>query len=127
VTTPDDDAPAGELTVRLEIEGGIGAFPGLSRPVELTTRTLDPAGGRHLRVLVAQAFGAGEHTVAPPDAPPSAPDAPPPAGAADVRTYTLTVIADGVAPRWLRVRDPVPDGPLGALIGKLQERRRAGA
>jgi hypothetical protein len=119
VTTPDDGAPQGELTVRLEIEGGIGAFPGLSRPVELTTRTLDPAGGRQLRALVAQAFGAGEHTAAPPDAPPSA-------GAADVRTYTLTVTAGGVAPRRLRVRDPVPDGPVGALIGRLQEHRRAG-
>jgi hypothetical protein len=119
MTTPEGDALLGELAVRLETEGGIGVFPGLSRPVELTTRDLDPADEQQLRVLVAQAFGPGEHA-----ATPSA--ATRPAGGADVRTYTLTVTADGGPPRRLSVRDPVPDGPVHALIRRLQEHRRAG-
>ena len=119
MTLPDGDALPGEFAVRLEVEGGIAVFPGLSGPVELTTRTLGPAAERQLRALVAQAFGPGEHLAAPPDATPQV-------GTADVRTYTITVTAGGAEPRRLSVRDPVPDGPVGALIDRLQEYRRSG-
>jgi hypothetical protein len=138
VTVPEDDAFPGELTVRLETEGGFGVFPGLRGPVELSTRDLDPGGDRQLRALIVEAFRTGERPAQPGSTQPGStqpgstqpgstqPGSTPPGGPADVRTYTVTVTVGGGSSRCLSVRDPVPAGPLQALIRYLQEHHGAG-
>lgn len=96
------------MRIRVQRDGGIGYFPGLATPVTVDTETLPADEAESLVRLVRQA-DLMKH---------SASVAAPPAGAADVRWYTITVEDDGVADS-VMVVEPIVDKALQALIDRV--------
>lgn len=102
------------MRVEFTTEGGIAQFPGLSRPVTLGDDQLSEQEAQELRRLVeASRFF---------DQPPTA-GAPRP-GAADYRTYIITV-EDAGRRHTLRIAEPVQDPDLQRLIEFLRNQVRA--
>jgi hypothetical protein len=97
-----------EVTVSVAIDGGLAAFPGLSRPVTVSTADLPPEEADRVAKLVAD-----ERLFDVPGNPP------PP----DARSYTVTV-ASGGTDRTVTAFDPVP-APLRDLIDVVQRHRRS--
>jgi hypothetical protein len=101
------------MKVQLETEGGVAYFPGLAQPVVIDTDTLPPKEAAELQRLV----GAARLSDRPERA------APPARGAADHRTYTLT-IDDGGRQHTVSFTDPVSDPELQALVSFLRSQGR---
>jgi hypothetical protein len=97
------------VRIELETEGGFAAFPGLARPVTIDTAALPTEEAETIAGLVRDArfFARPE------------PEQAMPPGAADYRTYTITV-EDGAQRRMLRVHDPITDAHLAALIARVR-------
>jgi emfourin len=102
------------MRVQFTVEGGIAAFPGLSKPVTIDSDAMPEADASRLRQLVdaARFF----------DLP--AASAAARRGAADYRQYTITV-QDGRQRHTLRLADPVESPDLQALVDFLQSQARA--
>lgn len=69
------------MRITLTTEGGLAFFPGLARPVTLDDATLPPEQSAELRRRIVAADFFNQPPVA----------GTPPPGAADYRTYTLTI------------------------------------
>ena len=91
-------------------DGGLAVFPGLQKSVTLDTAALPPDEAGQLEDLVAAA------QVFQRPAEPAMPR-----GAADYRSYTITV-EHGERQHTIRVSEPVTDRTLQALIAALQAR-----
>jgi len=89
-------------------EGGIAAFPGLSRPTIIDTEQLPSDEADALTQLVADA-----HFFSLPPAPKTYPKA------ADIHTYTIS-ITDGSRHHQVKLVDPVRNADLVALIDALK-------
>lgn len=101
------------MQIQFSIDGGFAAIPGLARPVTIDVDSLPAAAAGALRAAVAKTdyFARAEA-------------APAAAGAADMRTYVVTV-DDGGRSRTLRIPESDHDPDLAALVGILDEHRRA--
>jgi hypothetical protein len=100
-----------KMWIKFQSDGGFGYFPGLSAPVMLDTSTLPPREAESIEALVERArfFEL-----------PAQVNAPAP-GAADYRTYTITV-EDGGRAHTIKATEPLQDPQLQALIGYLASR-----
>jgi emfourin len=101
------------MRIQIQRDGGFGYFPGLGMPVTVDTSTLPPDEAELLERLVRQADIA-QH---------GASVAAPPAGAADIRSYTITV-DDGVVSESVTVTEPVGDAALQSLIDRVLDSAR---
>jgi hypothetical protein len=103
------------MRVEFKIEGGLAYFPGLSKPRVIDSADLPAAEADRLRRLVDAAGllqrPAGARAL--------------PKGAADHRSYTITV-EDGGRRRTLRLADPIDNPDLEALVEYLQAQTRPG-
>jgi hypothetical protein len=97
-----------ELTVSVTIDGGLAAFPGLSRPFTVSTADLPPEEADRLVKLAADERLLDVRA-----------DPPPPDG----RTYTITVTSGGTD-RTITASDPLPE-PLRGLIDVVERHRRS--
>lgn len=97
------------MKITIEISGGFAPLPGLSRPVIIDTSTIDPALARQVESLVQDAAFFQRAAVI--DTAPK--------GAADYRTYTVTV-QDGSRVHTIRLTDPITDASLERLVSRLQ-------
>lgn len=100
------------MRVTLTTEGGLAYFPGLARPVTIDDTTLPPEQSAELHRLVAAADFFHQPPVA----------GMPPPGAADYRTYTLT-IEDADHTNTLRMTDLTQDPALRDLLRYVQSLR----
>jgi len=101
------------VRIHFQTEGGFAYFPGLSKPVTVDTASLPSADAAELEGLVhaARFF----------DQP--AQMGSPGAGAADYRTYTISV-EDAGQSHTIRAIEPVGDPSVQALIDALRVRQR---
>jgi hypothetical protein len=104
------------MRVELQTDGGIAYFPGLSKPVVVNSADLPKAQASQLQQLIDDA-----HFFELPAAPRARPK-----GAADMRSYTITV-EDGRRRSTVRLVDPVEDTNLQALIEFLEAQRVPGS
>ncbi|HEU4740196.1 MAG TPA: protealysin inhibitor emfourin [Meiothermus sp.] len=95
------------MRIRLQREGGLAYFPGLSRPVEVDTHQLPPEVGERLEEIV-HSCGLLENPVR---------QAPPRGG--DYQKYTL-LIESGDQQSVTELYDPVTDEDLQALLELLR-------
>ena len=106
------------MRVQFSVEGGLAAFPGLSKPVTIDSGDLSAAEAARLEQLVGAARffdlpaatarrGAGASAIHP-----------------DQRQYTITV-QDGARRHTARLADPVESEELQALVDFLQAQARA--
>lgn len=102
------------MRISFSRSGGLAAFPGLAAPVTLDTSSLAPAEASLLEQLVRDVRFA--------DLPPRVGSAP--AGAADYRTYVITV-DDGGRSHTIHVTEPIADPTLQSLVRRLERHRRA--
>jgi hypothetical protein len=100
-----------EVTVTIEVDGGLAALPGLARPFTVSAADLPPDDARQLGRLVAESRFF---------------ELPQQRGSArpDARSYTITVKADGRS-RTLTLSDPLPNAALRQLVQLVERRRRA--
>jgi len=104
------------MRVQFKIEGGLAAFPGLSKPRQLNSADLPAADANRLSQLIDAA-----HFFDLPAESRSLPK-----GAADYQQYTITV-EDGRRHRTVRLADPIDDPDLQALVEYLREQTAPGA
>jgi hypothetical protein len=102
------------MHIEMQTEGGIAAFPGLSRPVAIDTAQLPPADASALEDLARKA----DFFALPAQASTA------PAGAADYRRYTIT-IDDGGRSHTVVADEPIENPDLRALVERLQAQARA--
>jgi hypothetical protein len=104
------------MRVQFKIEGGLAAFPGLSKPRQLDSADLPAAEATRLSQLIdaAHFFGLPAESRSLPK------------GAADYQQYTITV-EDGRRHRTVRLADPIDDPDLQALVDYLREQTAPGA
>jgi hypothetical protein len=102
------------LLIEFKREGGLAAFPGLSKPVLIDTDVLPPADAARLNQLVGSARFFDQ---------PAELGKPRP-GAADYYQYTITIEAGGRR-HTLRLSEPFEDPNLRALVNELQARATA--
>lgn len=100
------------MVIKFESEGGFAHFPGLSRPIHIDTEELAPEQAEQLKGLVERA----RFFEQPPEV-----GAPPP-GAADLRSYTITV-QDGDRTHTVRTSDALADPALRDLVEHLRSRQ----
>jgi hypothetical protein len=99
------------VVINFESGGGFAHFPGLSRPVRVDTAELAPEEAARLKGLVERARFFEQ---------PAEVGAPSP-GAADLRSYTITV-EDGRRTHTVRTSDALTDPALRDLIDHLRAR-----
>ena len=104
------------MRVELQTEGGVAYFPGLSKPVVVNSAELPKAQASQLQQLVDDA-----HFFELPAVSRSLPK-----GAADMRSYTITV-EDGRRRSTVRLIDPIENTNLQALIKFLEDQRAPGS
>lgn len=97
------------MKITIEISGGFAPLPGMSKPITIDTATIDPQLASQLESLVRDcAFfdrpAFVDTTMK---------------GAADYRTYTITV-QDGPRVHTVRLTDPIRDPSLERLVSLLQ-------
>lgn len=97
------------MVINFESGGGFAHFPGLSRPVRIDTAELAPEQAHHLKGLVERARFFEQ---------PAEVGAPPP-GAADLRSYTITV-EDGDRRHTVQTSDALGDPGLRDLVEHLR-------
>ena len=96
------------MTITFEMSGGFAHLPALSRPVTIDTAQLEPQFRTELESLVRQSRFFDQPTY------------PIPAkGAADYRTYTITV-QDGSRVHTIQLTDPITDINLEQLVSRLR-------
>lgn len=100
------------MRISFSRSGGLAAFPGLAAPLTLDTASMAPADGGALERLVRDARFA--------ELPARVGSAP--AGAADLRTYEITV-EDGGRSHTVRVTEPIADPALQSLVSRLERDR----
>jgi hypothetical protein len=95
------------MRIEFRMDGGIAAFPGLSKPISIDCDALPPAETARLRALVERAgiLSRGRKKGAP-----QSPDA---------RSYTIGV-DDGGQCRTLTVTEPIADDALRDLVTALR-------
>jgi hypothetical protein len=101
------------MRITFQSDGGFGYFPGLNRPVTVDTSELPGDEAARIEGLVRAAGFFERPAVGRTPAP----------GAADHRTYTISV-DDGARSHTVTATDPVEDAGLSALIGHLQAEQR---
>lgn len=104
------------MVINFESGGGFAHFPGLSRPVRIDTADLAPEQAEKLTGLVQRARFFEQ---------PAEVGTPPP-GAADLRSYTITV-EDGARTHTVQTSDALSDPALRDLVEHLRTHRRAQA
>jgi hypothetical protein len=102
------------MRIQFKTEGGIAAFPGLSKPVTIDTNQLPKEEAAELERLV--------NTVRFFELPARARAAPP--GAADYRQYTITV-EDGGQHHTVQLDEFVAEPNLQALVRRLEVQAKA--
>jgi len=102
------------MRIRFQSEGGIAAFPGLNKPIEVHTEQLSGDQRAELEGLVNGADVFNQPEVVGSAAP----------GAADYRVYTVSV-QDGARQHTLRVIEPAADPNLRRLIERLRTLARS--
>jgi hypothetical protein len=97
------------VRIEFKTEGGIAHFPGLSKPIVIDTAQLPEDKSKALEALIdaARFFDL-----------PAAVGQPRP-GAADYRTYSITV-TDGARRHSIKAYDPIENDALRALIDALR-------
>jgi hypothetical protein len=102
------------MRVQLQRQGGgIAVFPGLDEPIAVDTKDLKSAEASQIEKLVHDAgIFQGE-----------SPQAEPPKGAADFRTYSLTVEDSGRS-KTVRFTDLSVNSHLQALVALLEDRQK---
>ena len=96
------------MKITFEMSGGFAHIPGLSGPVTIDTAQIDPQVATELESLVRQSRFFDQ----------LARDQSPARGAADYRTYTITV-QDGPQVHTIQLTDPIRDTNLGRLVSRL--------
>lgn len=97
------------MKITLETSGGLAPVPVAERAVSVDTATVAPERARQLVDLVDQAKFFERAALA----------ATPAAGAADFRSYTLTV-EDGARVHTIRLTDLIADPALGQLVSEVR-------
>ena len=101
------------MRITFSRSGGFASFPGLMQPTTIDTASLPPSEAAGLERLVSDAHFA--------QLPPQVGSAP--SGAADYRTYDITVQNEGRS-HSVRVIEPIADPTLQALVHRLEQQRR---
>jgi len=102
------------MRVTLSRSGGIAYLPGLMSPLTIDSSSLGPTERAALERLVRDADFAA--------LPPQVGSAP--AGAADQRTYEITVEDEGRS-HTVRAIEPITNSALQSLVNHLEQHRRA--
>ena len=102
------------MKISYTADGGFAPIPALQAPFEVDTDDLDSETARGLEQCVNESNFF--------DAP--ATQSVPPKGA-DLRTYSIT-IDNGTRTQTVQLSDPLPPGPLGDLVSRLNAIRRPG-
>jgi hypothetical protein len=104
------------MRIQFETEGGFAPIPGLSKPVTIDTTQLPAPEAAHIEGLVHNTsfFGLPAKLGAPMR------------GAADLRTYTITV-EEGGQSHTIQVMEPPQDQNLAALVAHLRAVQRGTA
>ncbi len=97
------------MKITLETSGGIAYMPKLNAPVVIDTQQIEPDSGSQLETLVRESrfFEQPAITITVKK------------GAADYRTYTITV-EDGSRTHSVQLTDPITDTNLEGLVALLQ-------
>ena len=96
------------MTITLEMSGGFAPVPALSNPLTIDTAQIEPQARTELESLVRLSRFFDQ------------PSRPTPAkGAADYRTYTITV-QDGPRVYTIQLTDPITDINLEQLVSRLR-------
>jgi Emfourin len=102
------------MIINFQSSGGFAHFPGLSRPVRIDTDELAPDEAGRLNGLVERA----RFFEQPPEV------GTPPPGAADLRSYTITV-EEGDRKHTVQTSDALTDGALRDLVEHLRAHQGA--
>jgi Emfourin len=96
------------MTIIFEMSGGFAPLPALSNPVTIDTAQIQPQSRTELESLVrlTRFFDQPSHST-------------PAKGAADYRTYTITV-QDGPRVYKIQLTDPIRDTNLEQLVSRLR-------
>jgi hypothetical protein len=97
------------MIITLEVSGGFAPLPALSGPLTIDTAQIEPQARTELEALVCQSRFF--------DLPLRGPT--PAKGAADYRTYTITV-QDGPRVYTIQLTDPITDIYLEQLVSRLR-------
>lgn len=97
------------MKITFSINGGFAYIPALSRPVIIDTAQIDPQVANQLESLVRESRFFDQPARADTTA----------KGAADYRTYTITV-QDGPRVHTVQLTDPITDANLERLVSRLQ-------
>jgi hypothetical protein len=96
------------MIITFEMSGGFAHLPALSRPLTIDTAQIEPEARTELESLLQQSQFFHQ--------PPRGPT--PAKGAADYRTYTITV-QDGSHAHTIELTDPIADINLEKLVSRL--------
>jgi len=101
------------MRVEFQSDGGLAVFPGLQTPSSIDVDALPASDANRLRQLfrATNFFDLPAHIGTPPR------------GAADMRTYTIS-IEDGGQRHTVHVAEPITDATLQELVDALQARAR---
>jgi Emfourin len=101
------------MRVEFKSDGGLAVFPGLQTPISIDVDALPASDANRLHQLLRATsfFDLPAHIGTPPR------------GAADMRTYTIS-IEDGGRRHTVRVAEPITDETLQELINALQAQAR---
>jgi len=97
------------MTITFEMSGGFAHLPALSRPLTIDTAQIEPLARTELESLVRQSRFFEQPLIG----------STPAKGAADYRTYTITVL-DGPHVHTIQLTDPIKDTSLEQLVSKLR-------
>lgn len=97
------------MKITLEMSGGFAHLPALSRPLTIDTAQIEPQARAELEALVRQSRFFDQPLIGPTPA----------KGAADYRSYTITVL-DGPRAYTIQLTDPITDVHLEKLVSRLR-------
>ena len=96
------------MTITFEMSGGFAQLPALNKPVTIDTAQIEAQARTELESLVRQSQFFGQFAYPTPTK-----------GAADYRTYTITV-QDGSRVHTIQLTDPITDINLEQLVSRLR-------
>lgn len=97
------------MKIDFKMEGGFAFLPALNQPITIDTAQVEPQVAKQLESFVREARFFNQPAQARPAA----------KGAADYRTYTLT-IEDGPRAHTIQLTDPITDTNLQQLVAHLR-------